>query len=735
MLRGARLGPASWVILALVVLAGCQGSSSPELIILPTATPTAASTSTPTASLAATATPTATATFTPAVSPTRTASATPMPTATRAPTGTPTPAATRTPAPTPTATPTPALTATRTPTATATVSPLGGTVQSGLTPIAGSTVTLFEVGRTGNGSAPIQIAQTVTDAGGNWFLGAVTCNPVNAPLYMTAVGGNAGAGVNNALVLISALGPCNSLPVGFTVNIDEVTTVASVWLLSQFMNCGGGVVDGKATGAPQCTASSRDIGASASNAIGLSNATAPINNLVDLPNGVTKVSSGAMLLPSSKINTLGDVLHDCVGSAGGASTACRNLFTCAVPGAIPGTGNLAPCTPPAGAIVPTDTLAATLDIVLNPVNNVAALFKLASKTPPYLPMLAAAPNDWTLAITISGGGMNEPGSVAIDANGHAWVANFGNNSVTEISAAGAFLSGANGFTGGGLSGPAAIAIDPNGSAWVANSAGFPPNSVTKISPAGVFLSGPKGFVGGGLDEPSGIAIDAAGNAWATNLVTSTVTKLSPSGVFLSGSSGFAAGGLGAPFGIAIDATGNAWVANANGGSVTEISPVGISLSGAGGYAGGGLNQPVRIAIDPSGNAWVTNQAGASVTEVSPEGTFLSGLAGYHGGGLNQPFGIAIDAAGKAWVANLGATGLTELSAAGIPLSNANGFQAAGLARSQALAIDASGNVWVPNNPLGPGNTSITEFLGLATPVLTPMSVCLARHSGSAICAP
>ncbi len=126
-----------------------------------------------------------------------------------------------------------------------------------------------------------------------------------------------------------------------------------------------------------------------------------------------------------------------------------------------------------------------------------------------------------------------------------------------------------------------------------------------------------------------------------------------------------------------------------------------------------------------------------MTEIGPGGTFLSGPAGYKGGGLNQPFGIAIDAAGKAWVSNFGAPGLTEISAAGTPLSNAKGFQASGLALAPAVAIDASGNLWLTNDLLGPGiaGTSVTEFLGLATPVLTPMSACLTRHTGSAICAP
>jgi hypothetical protein len=51
----------------------------------------------------------------------------------------------------------------------------------------------------------------------------------------------------------------------------------------------------------------------------------------------------------------------------------------------------------------------------------------------------------------------------------AWVANFGSNSVTEISSTGAFLSGPNGYTGGGLFEPEEIAIDSSGNAWVVES--------------------------------------------------------------------------------------------------------------------------------------------------------------------------------------------------------------------------------------------------------------------------
>jgi hypothetical protein len=185
MLRGARIRPASWVIVALAVLAGCQGNSGSEVIIAPTVTPAATSTPAPTPTQTLTHTATPTPAGTPILTPSGTSTSTPSGTPTLTPTPTQTPSGTSTLTPTVTPTRTPIATPTRTPTATATpgVSPLGGTVQSGLAPVAGATVTLFEVGRTGYGSAPIKVAQTVTDAGGNWFLGAFTCSPVNAPLY------------------------------------------------------------------------------------------------------------------------------------------------------------------------------------------------------------------------------------------------------------------------------------------------------------------------------------------------------------------------------------------------------------------------------------------------------------------------------------------------------------------------------------------------------------------------
>ena len=156
---------------------------------------------------------------------------------------------------------------------------------------------------------------------------------------------------------------------------------------------------------------------------------------------------------------------------------------------------------------------------------------------------------------------------------------------------------------------------------------------------------------------------------------------------------------------------------------TSTSPFQGTLSSANdfslgiNYTGGGLSAPFGIAVDGAGNAWVTNSQGKSVTEISSAGTILSGATGYTGGGLAGPTGIAIDASGNAWVTNHGANSVTELSSAGAILSGTNGYTGGGLNYPEALAIDGSGNIWVGTIQGHP----VTELIGLATPVITPIS--------------
>jgi hypothetical protein len=83
--------------------------------------------------------------------------------------------------------------------------------------------------------------------------------------------------------------------------------------------------------------------------------------------------------------------------------------------------------------------------------------------------------------------------------------------------------------------------------------------------------------------------------------------------------------------------------------------------------------------------------------------------------LDATASIAIDGAGNAWITNiLGA--VSEFSSAGAALSPSTGYTGGGLSLPDSIAIDGSGNAWISNV----GNNTVSELIGVATPVITPI---------------
>jgi streptogramin lyase len=238
-----------------------------------------------------------------------------------------------------------------------------------------------------------------------------------------------------------------------------------------------------------------------------------------------------------------------------------------------------------------------------------------------------------------------------------------------------------------------------------------------LNASGQSIAGAGGFTSGGLDYPIAVAIDTDGSAWVVDYGNSHLTHLSSSGQALSGTSGFSSPQIAFPVAAAVDSSHNVWVANQSNGTVTRVSSDGSQFTS---FAC--CNAPSNLAIDRLGNVWASNFYGDSISEVSAAGIVVS--SGYTGGGLDHPQSIAIDGAGNLWVANYRASAISEFAGAstaptapGTALSPAGGFGGhAALRQSYAIAIDASGNVWVSNF----GSNTITQFVGMASPVRTPL---------------
>ena len=581
---------------------------------------------------------------------------------------------------------------------------LQGSVHGGQQPVAGASVYLYAAGTGGSRSASTSLLTTsaagvLTDAQGSGYVltdqngsfsisGDWSCLDGSDQVYVVALGGNPGlaAGTNNpALALMTGLGTCSSITTRYPfIAINEVTTVASLVALQQF------------------TGDATHIGRSTTNRIGLANAFLQIPNLADAATGASLAATpdGRGTVPQSKLNSLANILSVCVNSASASSAGCAGLISATNASA-------------------TDTVQAALAIARTPGTNVAALFNLIPPAAPFMPQLETAPTDWMLPITYCGGGLKSPESIAVDAEGNVWAANY-SGIVSSFSPTGVALT-PTGYTGSGLNESYGLAIDSSGSVWTTNeetTGGINQDlgSVSKLSGSGQTLSGPSGFIAGGIDYPVAVTADPDGNMWVVNYGDSKVTLLNPSGVPISGPGGWGGSTLSYPVALAVDSQHNAWVANDSANTITRISADGSTAA-----AVTCCNGASGVATDQNDNVWVANYYGDSISEVSSTGVVLKNSV--PGGGLSHPAGIAIDGSGTVWAANYLGGSVSELSGASSPmpaaiLSPAVGFGAdASLEQPYGLALDASGNLWVSNSSKG----TITQFLGVASPVRTPLA--------------
>jgi hypothetical protein len=586
---------------------------------------------------------------------------------------------------------------------------LQGQVHGGQQGVSGATIQLYTVGSGGNASAatPMLTHAVTTKSGGNFNIdNAFTCgqdstgSPISSSnqVYLVATGGDPGVGTNNAaLTMVVALGPCSNLSPSTNVFVNEVTTVAAAWALSPFAT------------------SAANIGATSTNTSGITNAFLDAGLLANTTTGTLATLPDNLSIESGKLDALADVIASCVNSDGG--TACTPLFHAATD----------------GGSVPTDTFTAVLNIVKHPGANVAKVFNAIGTYVPFPTSMDTPPNDWSMSLTVTGGGMSSPTALGVDAEGNVWVTSL-NGPLSAFGPQGAPMSDT-GYNGGGLSQSYGLTIDTNGDVWVAsNTGGDGTGAVTK------FYGATSGSAGTAvlpvftnyINFPFALSADTNGNVFVLNSQNGSATVLTTTGsVYTTPApgntfSGYLEEGFGYPLlSIAVDTNHGFWLAD-NDRSVGHFSADGVQES---------LTKccfaAQYLATDATGSAWVTNADNGSVSEIASDGTLKINQDST--AGIDAPDNISIDAAQNVWVSNnnsdafsiseVAGNGGTVAAGTGLSPSTGHGEYGTGgfgldanLDFPYALAPDRSGNIWVSNQH----NDSLVMFFGLATPTLTPV---------------
>ncbi len=603
-----------------------------------------------------------------------------------------------------------------------------GHVHGGVYPIQNATVRLMETQSNGyGGAAKALLPPVTTDANGYFtFPGtSFTCD-TGQFAYITVTSGTtanlAVTTLNNNVVQVSVIGSCATLVADYSainVFLSEVSTVATAAALGNFISVdntsaatGQQIINISAPGSnnaatPACTGGS----AMTCTAAGLAHGFANAYNLVDsvhfdgsFPNGQARAATPtntASYIPLELLNTLGNILQNCVDSIGGGvagdASYCGTLFSLATP-------------PVQGAAAPTNTLQVALNMAKYPANNVATLFALQSRTAYFTPMLATAPTSLAISIfygaeAASGNYVPYPIDLALDAADNVYIL-YSNASITD----GIYTAGTYG---------AVLGLGPDGTQLFYG----PPNNA--------------------LLFPTQIAVDSNSRLFITNDDT---TNLLNGGLFatsVGGTDGTLSriSTLSNPSGIAVDRTNNLWVsaASTTGYSILEYSQSALASATSSALAGtalfsSALDVPVTsIAVDAAQDVWGVSggASGNSYAVLLPnKGTVLAPIFDILGtGGFKQSlgnpggYGVALNAASLAFFP----TNLELESASGTThtINVASGSATASASGApQRTEVDGAGNVfWADNENNGllymftPGKTGFTLSAGALTSFL------------------
>jgi streptogramin lyase len=277
---------------------------------------------------------------------------------------------------------------------------------------------------------------------------------------------------------------------------------------------------------------------------------------------------------------------------------------------------------------------------------------------------------------------NNPNGILFDSNGHLWLANYGDNSVLELSINNSNCTATilNTITNG-VNSPTRLAFDNSGNLWVANVSNSTITVYDDLSAQGGKLI--KTITNSAISHPLGLAVDVYGDFYvadngnnsvvALNIgdgLVETLTKdksgfpfLAPGVLVIHGRDIYAGFGPCSLEARSKPSCDNA-VISYNVGEFLTRNPKEITV-----YSAANQTGPTGVAFDKNGNVYVSYYTTPSWVKYKPNGVFVKEVQN----GVNGPEGIQVDSSGNVYVSNsnAGSNNITEYNSSGTLICTIN----------------------------------------------------------------
>jgi streptogramin lyase len=251
-----------------------------------------------------------------------------------------------------------------------------------------------------------------------------------------------------------------------------------------------------------------------------------------------------------------------------------------------------------------------------------------------------------------------PTTIAVDAQGDLYVADYGNERVEKFSASGEYMTqwGGHGSGNGQFDVVGVVVAGPDGHIYVSD---WNNGRVEAFEPDGTYLTswGSSGSADGQLFHPLGVAVDTNGDVFVADQGNSRIVVFSSSGSLRRqwGTFGGGPGQFFQAYGLAFGPDGNVYVTDGGNDRIQVFDKTGhfIRQWGTTGTAGGQFHFPHQLAIDGRGDVFVTDNHNNRVEKFTSTGAFITawGDSGGDDGQFDDPIGIALDDDGGLLVAD------------------------------------------------------------------------------------